>query len=159
MKMLRIAEKKDIARIAEILVFTKRQTYKDIFNDYNVSFNVIQVLSETEELKKPNTLDNFYVYEDKNIVKAIIKASEDDKSIVLSDFYVDPFFQNEGIGTKIVNHYIELSKNKSKELRLFVLDKNVRAIKFYEKFGFKYTGEKEEFADSGFYILWYSLKD
>ena len=89
MKMLRIAEKKDIARIAEILVFTKRQTYKDIFNDYNVSFNVIQVLSEAEELKKPNTLDNFYVYEDKNIVKAIIKASEDDKSIVLSDFYVD----------------------------------------------------------------------
>ena len=157
--MLRIAEKKDIARITEILVFTKRQTYKDIFNDYNVSFNVIQVLSEAEELKKPNTLDNFYVYEDKNIVKAIIKASEDDKSIVLSDFYVDPFFQNEGIGTKIVNHYIELSKNKSKELRLFVLDKNVRAIKFYEKFGFKYTGEKEEFADSGFYILWYSLKD
>ena len=132
MKMLRVAEKKDIARIAEILVFTKRQTYKDIFNDYNVSFNVIQVLSEAEELKKPNTLDNFYV---------------------------DPFFQNEGIGTKIVNHYIELSKNKSKELRLFVLDKNVRAIKFYEKFGFKYTGEKEEFADSGFYILWYSLKD
>ena len=59
--MLRIAEKKDIARIAEILVFTKRQTYKDIFNDYNVSFNVIQVLSEAEELKKPNTLDNFYV--------------------------------------------------------------------------------------------------
>ena len=147
--MIRKAEKKDLSRIAEILVFTKRQTYKDIFNDYNVSFNVIQVLSEAEELKKPNTLDNFYVYEDKNIVKAIIKASEDDKSIVLSDFYVDPFFQNEGIGTKIVNHYIELSKNKSKELRLFVLDKNVRAIKFYEKFGFKTISEREKYYKNG----------
>ena len=46
--MLRKAEEKDIARIAEIIVFTKRHTYRDIFKNDHVSFNVIQVLSEAE---------------------------------------------------------------------------------------------------------------
>ena len=69
--MLRKAENKDIARIAEIIIFTKRVTYRPIFNNDNVSFNVMQVLSEAQEYSKPNGLDNMYVYDD-GIVKAIV---------------------------------------------------------------------------------------
>ena len=71
--MLRKATEKDIARIAEILVFTKITTYRDIFKNDQVSFNVIQVLSEAENLKKRNALKNQYVYDD-GVVKAIINA-------------------------------------------------------------------------------------
>lgn len=43
---------------------------------------------------------------------------------------------------------------QQKPLYLYVLDKNVKAIGFYEKMGFKYSGEKE-FLDSGFFMLKY----
>lgn len=148
--MLRKAGNMDISRIAEILIFTKRTTYRPIFKNDNVSFNEMQVLKEIEKLSQPSALDNIYVYDD-GIVKAMVKIEDIGEKTKVSEFFVDPFFQREGIGTKILNNVIE----KSKEVFLYVLDKNERAIRFYVKMGFKYTGEKEEFLNSGFYMLKY----
>lgn len=148
--MLRKASNMDISRIAEILIFTKRTTYRPIFKNDNVSFNEMQVLKEIEKLSQPSALDNIYVYDD-GIVKATVKIEDIGEKTKVSEFFVDPFFQGEGIGTKILNNVIE----KSKEVFLYVLDKNERAIRFYVKMGFKYTGEKEEFLNSGFYMLKY----
>ena len=148
--MLRKAGNRDISRIAEILIFTKRTTYRPIFKNDNVSFNEMQVLNEIEKLSQPSALDNIYVYDD-GIVKAMVKIEDVGEKTKVSEFFVDPFFQGEGIGTKILNTVIE----KSKEVFLYVLDKNERAIRFYVKMGFKYTGEKEEFLNSGFYMLKY----
>lgn len=148
--MLRKAGNRDISRIAEILIFTKRTTYRPIFKNDNVSFNEMQVLKEIEKLSQPSALDNIYVCDD-GIVKAMVKIEDIGEKTKVSEFFVDPFFQGEGIGTKILNTVIE----KSKEVFLYVLDKNERAIRFYVKMGFKYTGEKEEFLNSGFYMLKY----
>lgn len=148
--MIRKAGNMDISRIAEILIFTKRTTYRPIFKNDNVSFNEMQVLKEIEKLSQPSALDNIYVYDD-GIVKATVKIEDVGEKTKVSEFFVDPFFQGEGIGTKILNTVIE----KSKEVFLYVLDKNERAIRFYVKMGFKYTGEKEEFLNSGFYMLKY----
>ena len=148
--MLRKASNMDISRIAEILIFTKRTTYRPIFKNDNVSFNEMQVLKEIEKLSQPSALDNIYVYDD-GIVKAMVKIEDIGEKTKVSEFFVDPFFQGEGIGTRILNNVIE----KSKEVFLYVLDKNERAIRFYVKMGFKYTGEKEEFLNSGFYMLKY----
>lgn len=148
--MLRKASNMDISRIAEILIFTKRTTNRPIFKNDNVSFNEMQVLKEIEKLSQPSALDNIYVYDD-GIVKATVKIEDIGEKTKVSEFFVDPFFQGEGIGTKILNNVIE----KSKEVFLYVLDKNERAIRFYVKMGFKYTGEKEEFLNSGFYMLKY----
>lgn len=148
--MLRKAGNMDISRIAEILIFTKRTTYRSIFKNDNVSFNEMQVLKEIEKLSQPSALDNIYVYDD-GIVKATVKIEDVGEKTKVSEFFVDPFFQGEGIGTKILNNVIE----KSKEVFLYVLDKNEKAIRFYVKMGFKYTGEKEEFLNSGFYMLKY----
>lgn len=150
--MLRKAGNMDISRIAEILIFTKRTTYRPIFKNDNVSFNEMQVLKEIEKLSQPSALDNIYVYDD-GIVKAMVKIEDVGEKTKISEFFVDPFFQGEGIGTKILNNVIE----KSKEVFLYVLDKNERAIRFYVKMGFKYTGEKEEFLNSEFYMLKYFL--
>lgn len=148
--MLRKAGNRDISRIAEILIFTKRTTYRPIFKNDNVSFNEMQVLKEIEKLSQPSALDNIYVYDD-GIVKATVKIEDIGEKTKVSEFFVDPFFQGEGIGTRILNTVIE----KSKKVFLYVLDKNERAIRFYVKMGFKYTGEKEEFLNSGFYMLKY----
>ncbi len=148
--MLRKAENKDIPRIAEVIIFTKRVTYRPIFQNDNVSFNEMQVIKEIERLNQPHELDNVYVYDD-GIVKATIKAVTDGDEIKISDFLVDTFFQGEGIGTKILTEFM----NKSPKVSLYVLDKNEKAIKFYDKLGFKYNGIKKEFLNSGFYMLQY----
>ena len=103
-----------------------------------------------ERMQHPNELDNVYVYDD-GIVKATIKFVMDNGEAKVSDFLVDTFFQGEGIGTKMLTEIM----NKSKRVSLYVLDKNEKAIRFYEKLGFKYNGEKKEFLNSGFYMLQY----
>ena len=51
----------------------------------------------------------------------------------LDDLYVLPLFQNRGIGTEIMKKCIAESENN---LYLYVFSRNVRAIAFYERFGF-----------------------
>ena len=51
----------------------------------------------------------------------------------LDDLYVLPDFQNRGIGTEIMRKCISKS---TKHLYLYVFSRNVRAIAFYERFGF-----------------------
>ena len=149
--MLRKAEQKDIPRIAEIIIFTKRVTYRPIFNNDHVSFNVMQVMSEAEGYAKSHGLDDLYVYDD-GIVKAIVKYWLKDGEIEISDFYVDWFFQHLGLGTKILDEIFA----QGYPVSLYVLDKNEKAIKFYEKYGFSYCNEKKEFENSGFFMLKYA---
>lgn len=154
---LRKATIEDIPRIAEIIVFTKRHTYRDIFKNDEVSFNVIQVLSEAERYSQSGALDDMYVYDD-GIVKAMINAHIEEYYIELSDFYVDKFFQKEGIGTYVMNEFMKQANIDAKEIKFWVLDKNVPARKFYENLGFRLTGVSQEFENSGFFILQYSKK-
>ena len=51
----------------------------------------------------------------------------------LDDFYVLPLFQNMGIGSEIMRKCIAESE---KTLYLYVFNRNIRAISFYERFGF-----------------------
>ena len=151
MNNIRVSTKNDISRIAEIEVFNYRTNFYPIFKNDDFYFNELQVISYVNRyLSDINILNDIFVYDD-GIVKATVKIEDIGEKTKVSEFFVDPFFQREGIGTKILNTVIE----KSKEVFLYVLDKNERAIRFYVKMGFKYTGEKEEFLNSGFYMLKY----
>ena len=63
--------------------------------------------------------------------------------------YVDTFFQNEGIGKELIEYAIQ-------ELRadnLWALEKNTRAISFYQRHGFHFTGEKKFEEDTTEYLV------
>ena len=68
--MIRKAEKKDLSRIAEILVFDKRMNYRSIFKNDDYSFHVLQVLDVAKEYAQPEILDHIFVYDD-GIVKGL----------------------------------------------------------------------------------------
>lgn len=51
----------------------------------------------------------------------------------LDDLYVLPPFQNHGIGSEIMKKCIRESENI---IYLYVFSRNIRAISFYERFGF-----------------------
>lgn len=69
--MIRKAEKEDISRIAEILVFVKRIKYRPIFQNDDYSFGELQVIRVSQEYDKQEILDNMWVYDD-GIVKGMI---------------------------------------------------------------------------------------
>ena len=133
--MIRKADKKDLSRIAEILVFVKRMKYRSIFHDDGYSFGNLQVISVAEEYSAPSILDNIWVYEEKGIVKGLIHI--EDKEII--ELYVDYFFQGQGIGSKLIEFAI---KEHDVEF-LWTLEKNQDAIAFYEAHGFKKTGDRQ----------------
>ena len=133
--MIRKAEKKDLSRIAEILVFVKRMKYRSIFHDDGYSFGNLQVISVAEEYSAPSILDNIWVYEEKGIVKGLVHI--EDKEII--ELYVDYFFQGQGIGSKLIEFAI---KEHDVEF-LWTLEKNQDAIAFYEAHGFKKTGDRQ----------------
>ena len=141
--MIRQADKQDISRIAEIIVFGKRVAYRPIFkNDYG-SFNELQVVNLYEEYKNNlDRLDGMLLYDD-GIVKGIIKGHPiDDKTVEITDFYVEPFFVGQGIGTLLIEHLIQQARKKGMhKIVLWVIKDNMKARKFYEANGFVDSGK------------------
>ena len=133
--MIRQATIADASRIAEILIFTKRVNYRKIFCDDKVSFGEMQVYPLAQSyMDNPDKLERVWVYDDE-FVKGMIHINE--KQII--EVYVDSFFENQGIGSKLVSFAIEQMNCDF----LWVLEKNTDAIRFYQRHGFALTEEKQ----------------
>ena len=132
--MIRKAKPKDISRIAEILVFTKRIKYRSIFHNDEYSFNELQVVKLVEEYGNSQVLDNIWVYDD-GIVKGMIHVEGGE----IVELYVDYFFWKKGIGSKLV----EFAKEKFDAKFVWTIEKNEDAIRFYEEHGFKLNGKRQ----------------
>lgn len=133
---IRKAEIKDISRIAEILVFSKRKNYRSIFNNDTGSFVELQVYPLIKTyLENQELIEHVFVYDDE-FVKGLIYID----GIEIKELYVDPFFERNGIGGKLLDFAV--SKNNCQ--KLWVLDKNERAKRFYRKHGFVETGQSRE---------------
>ncbi len=131
---IRKATKNDLSRIAEILVFVKRIKFRPIFQCDEYSFGELQVLNVVEEYKNPEILDYMWVYDD-GIIKGLIHIRDNE----IKELYVDYFFQNQGIGAKL----IEFAKKEFGVTYLWAIEKNVDAIRFYEAHGFHLTDTKK----------------
>ena len=135
MDCIRKAALQDVSRIAEISVFTKRMNYRPIFQNDKVSFGEIQVLPLAQEyIANPEKLENIWVYDDE-FVKGFINV----EGSRIQELYVDSFFQNQGIGAALIDYAIQEFDVRY----LFVLEKNEKAIRFYQRHGFSLTDERE----------------
>jgi len=132
--VIRKAEEKDISRIAEILVFTKRMKYRAIFHNDDYSFNELQVVKVANEFKDPELLNKVWVYDD-GIVKGMMHLEGKE----ISELYVDCFFWKQGIGAQL----IEFAKEKYDSRYLWTLEKNKEAIHFYKAHGFNLNGKRQ----------------
>ncbi len=132
MENIRQASERDVSRIAEILIFSKRVNYRPIFENDTVSFGEMQVCPLAEELlRDPAVLHHYWVYDD-GIVKGLVRLEGDE----IRELYVEPFFTGGGIGAWLLRFAAE-----EKGCRwLWVLEKNLRAIRFYRRNGFEPTG-------------------
>ena len=131
--MIRKARPDDLSRIAEILVFVKRIKFRPIFQDDDYSFGELQVLPVAKQYSE--LLDRIWVYDDNGIVKGLIHIEGKE----VKELYVDYFFQDIGIGGRL----IEYAKEEFDVRFLWAIEKNTDAIRFYEAHGFHLTDKKQ----------------
>ncbi|MCI9174921.1 MAG: GNAT family N-acetyltransferase [Lachnospiraceae bacterium] len=125
----------DLSRIAEIYVFNNRMYYFPIFKQEEFSFGELQVVSLADHyFKKNEILEHIYVFEDE-VIKGFVQMNGTE----ICKLYVEPFFQSQGIG----NELIEYAMKELQADHLWALEKNTRAISFYQRHGFHLTGQKE----------------
>ncbi len=166
---IRPARAEDASRIAEIWIFAKRAAYRSIFQNDQVSFGEMQVLPLALELRdREGMRQDLWVYEE-GFVKGVVRctgtaeetaegtaeAGTADGALWISDLYVEPFFQGDGIGRALLEHCMAMAQGAGKQLRLWVLEKNGRARRFYEKNGFVMTGGREEEPGTDEYLVEY----
>ena len=166
---IRPARAEDASRIAEIWIFAKRAAYRIIFQNDQVSFGEMQVLPLALELRdREGMRQDLWVYEE-GFVKGVVRctgtaeetaegtaeAGTADGALWISDLYVEPFFQGDGIGRALLEHCMAMAQGAGKQLRLWVLEKNGRARRFYEKNGFVMTGGREEEPGTDEYLVEY----
>ena len=114
----------DLSRVAEIYVFNNRINYFPIFKDAGFSFGKLQVVSLVDQyLKRKKILENIYVFDD-GLIKGFIQI----KGTEICQLFVEPFFQNEGIGGEL----IEFAIQEFQVDHVWALEKNIRAISFYQ---------------------------
>ena len=125
----------DLSRVAEIYVFNNRINYFPIFKDAGFSFGKLQVVSLVDQyFKREKILKNIYVFDD-GLIKGFIQINRTE----ICQLFVDTFFQNEGIGGEL----IEFAIREFQVDHVWALEKNIRAISFYQKHGFHMTDQKK----------------
>ena len=139
---IRKASDKDLSRIAEIVSFNYRLNFYPIFRNDEFYFHELQVKNLIEEYK--DIIDNMWVYDD-DVVKAVMQVENDE----LKKLFVEPVLQERGIGAALLDYAVR----ECGVGYLWALEKNVRAIAFYERNGFHRTAEKKLEKDTEEYLI------
>ena len=140
--MIRKATIDDLSRIAEILVFNYRLYFYPIFKSDEYYFDELQVPALMKEYE--SELDSLYVYDD-GVVKGFIKI----EGTYIARLFVEPVLQNASIGSKLLEYAVK----EHNADHLWALEKNAKAIRFYERHGFTATGEKKLEEDTTEYLI------
>ena len=141
---IRIATKQDANRLAEIEVFCYRLNFYPIFRNDDFYFaemtveNLVRMYEETPEL-----LDRTCVCDD-GVVKGFVRIN----GTQIEKLFVEPILQGNGIGAALLQYAVQQGCD-----HLWALEKNTRAIAFYQRHGFKLTGEKQYEEDTTEYLV------
>ena len=142
MKNIRKAKIGDLARIAEIEIFNYRLNFYPIFKNDDYYFNELQVPTIMKQYE--GIINNMWVYDD-GAVKGIIQIENQE----IKKLFVEPVLQGKCIGSMLLKYAIDYHNANS----LWALEKNTRAIRFYERHGFIVTADKKLEEDTTEYLV------
>lgn len=145
MSFIRPAVSGDIVRLSEIEVFNYRLNFYPIFQNDDFYFGeyTTDALSKTYRMN-PEHLKNTYVFDD-GCVKGFVRVAEG----VIQKLFVEPVLQGRGIGGMLLTFAV----GEKGAYTLWALEKNTRAIAFYEKHGFSKTGDKMPEDDTDEFLI------
>ena len=142
MNNIRKARENDSGRIAEIEIFNYRLYFYPIFKSDEFYFSEMQVLNRIKHFS--DHLNELYVYDD-GVIKAFIQIK--DKEVV--KLFVEPVLHDSGIGSKLLEYAIA----EHDADHLWALEKNQKAISFYESHGFHLTNTRKPEEGTAEYLV------
>lgn len=145
MEHIRPAAAEDLNRIAEIEIFNYRLNFYPIFRTDRYFFCEKNVPALTAfYASEPGIVAHTAVYDD-GVIKGFVRVNGEE----IEKLFVEPVLQNKGVGDALIRYATEICGGK----RLFVLEKNSRAIRFYERHGFHLTDQKKRVDDTNEYLI------
>ena len=141
----------DLENLQKISILTFRETFEEVNTKEDMQKYLDENLSVEKlksELENPNS--EFYFAENDKLILGYLKINfgnaqtenQGNETLEIERIYVLKDFLGQKIGQILLNKAIEIGKKKNLEfLWLGVWEKNHRAIKFYEKNGFKVFGK------------------
>lgn len=141
MEHIRKAVPADLCRIAEIEIFNYRLNFYPIFRSDEFYFGELQVTSLMERYAADP--GGSYVYDD-GVVKGFVRLD----GAEIKKLFVEPVLQGQRIGAALLKHAVHQGASS-----LWALEKNIRAIRFYERHGFRLTGERKPEEGTSEYLV------
>ena len=142
----------DLNDLRSISIETFKQTFAAQNTRENIRLhlkNKISIKQLKNEICNPNS--KFYFIYQKNKIIGYLKLNFNDSQrekmylnngFEIERIYLITKFQGKGLGKKLFTKILNMGKEKGyKKVWLGVWENNFRAIKFYEKYGFKKFGQ------------------
>ncbi len=141
----------DLEKIQKISITTFKETFEEVNTEEDMQKYLNENLNEEKLKSELENLDSeFYFIENENKNLGYLKLNfgnaqtekVEENYFEIERIYVLKAFLGQKIGQILLNKAIEIGKKKNLEfLWLGVWEENHRAIKFYEKNGFKVFGK------------------
>ena len=147
----------DVKDIDEIARITWPNTFEDGMSQEQINYMLDLIYNEAELIRQMDSGHNFLLIKFNNdpIGFTSYELNYLDKpQLMIHKVYLLPLSQGLGIGKKTFDYLIQIAKEtKQKALTLKVFYKNVKAIGFYEKKGFKSIGTETTDIGNSYIIL------
>ncbi len=121
--------------------------YKENYYDEIIKLGKI-VNEDFEKIFKINNLnriEKIYVYLYDNKVTGFIHISSNYEIIDILNIVVDPKYEKQGIGTKLINYIIKKKDTIASKIMLEVREDNLKAINFYQKNHFTIIAKRQNY--------------
>lgn len=131
---------------APALAHLAERTFRDAFAAQNKPEDMDAYIARTytEELQRgeiQNAAMTTFVVDDGGALIGFAQIKQGDDEVELARIYVDRNHHGRGVANELMNAVIDAAKQAGvAKLWLGVWEHNPRAIRFYEKFGFRVTG-------------------
>lgn len=136
-----LAKETDLNEIRQLLCKVWTDTFHGILSEHivaEVPLTAYDYQFLKSQLQNPSI--KFLIAKNANEeIVGVINAKQDEEVLYLNRLYIDPAFQGQGIGIRLVDEITNMFPS-AKEIILEVVEKNSDAIKFYLKNGFNVIG-------------------
>lgn len=146
MFFIRTASTRDVEKIRPVLLETWHDTYdsiysEDVVNDICENWHSLDAIKKNVEERNAE----YIVADNGEFIggMAFIKAPSEDGIAYISQLYVLPDQQGQGVGRDLLAE-MEMNFPEAKLMRLGVDARNVKAVGFYERFGYRNTNVRLE---------------
>ncbi len=149
------ATTKDIALIQSIAKETWPSTYGEILSTAQIEYMLEMMYSEAAILHQIEQLEHhFFIYKENNQAIAFlsIQLNVVENVAKIHKIYALPSSQGKGIGKKMIQFAEDFSVKHQQKLLQLNVNKNNRAVSFYQKMGFEILKEENIAIGNGFWM-------